>query len=413
MPRFIYKARDAQNKLVTGSMDEENVGKIIAKLAEKNLTPVSIEEPSFDGTSKSQTFLDKLKSGFDTFQNRVPYKDVVFFTRQLATMLSAGVAIAKALNKLAEAQKPVFKKIINTIEDDISSGFTFADAVARHPGAFNSMYISVSRSGEVTGSLDRVLGELADYMENVEAMRAKVKGAMRYPTFILGFVSLMLIGIMWKLVPTFEGMYSSMGATLPAPTLILITISHFVKNFFPLIILAIILGVVLFKVGMTKDKFRFVVHSYILQVPIFGMILKKNIWATFSRTMALLLECGIPILQATEIGAAVVNNMLYAKSLKEVYESLKQGVLLSNCLEKTKLFPVLITQLVATGEESGKIDALLRKASDFYEREIRVTVDSMASIIEPILIIVLGGIVGFVLIALYMPVFMLGKVIGG
>jgi type IV pilus assembly protein PilC len=328
-------------------------------------------------------------------------------------MRSGGVAIARALGRLAENQKPVFKKIIHSVSDDISAGFSFADAIAKHPGAFNNMYIFVSRSGEMTGALDRVLEELATYMENVEAMRAKVKGAMRYPTFILGFVTLMTIGIMWKLVPTFENLYSGMGATLPVPTQILISASNFVQSYLPLIIIGIIALIVLFKVAMTKDGFVLFVDKYILIIPIFGMILKKNIWANFSRTMALLLECGIPILQATEIGAAIVGNKLYANSLRTVHDNLKQGDLLSTSLEKTKLFPVLVTQLVATGEESGKIDQLLRKAADFYEREIRITVDSLASIIEPMLIILLGGGVGGMLIALYLPIFNIGAAIGG
>jgi type IV pilus assembly protein PilC len=236
---------------------------------------------------------------------------------------------------------------------------------------------------------------------------------MRYPMFIGGFVTIMVTGIMWKLVPIFEGMYGSMGAKLPMPTQILIFISHLIRDNFLLVAACVILIVVGYMVAMTLDSFKAFVHRYILYVPVFGMIMKKNIWATFSRTMALLMHSGTPILQATEIAGAVVGNKVYAESLSAVYENLRTGMLLSQALKETKIYPILITQLVSTGEESGKVDVLLRKAADFYEREIKVTVDSLAAIIEPFLIIILGGIVGGILIGLYLPVFSIGKAISG
>ncbi len=409
MPRYFYKAKKADGELVTGYTAGVSSEEVSEKMGSKGLTVIKIEELGFDGKRKNESFMEKFSAGFKKMQTKVPYKDVVFFTRQLATMISGGVSLSRALSQLALNEKPIFKKIILQIADDISSGHTFADSIARHPGAFNQMYISVSHSGEISGSLDRVLEELATYMENTEAMRAKVKGAMRYPTFILSFVVLLTIGIMWKLVPVFQNMYAGMGAGLPLPTLILVNVSEFVQSYLLMIILFIIASIIAFKIAMTKDAFKYQVHKYVLYTPVFGLIMKKNIWAVFSRTMALLLECGIPILQAVEIGGAVVGNMVYAEAIKNVHENLKKGELLSTSLERTKIFPVLVSQLVMTGEESGKIDQLLRKVAGFYDREINVTVDSLASILEPFLIIILGGIVGSILVALYMPIFSIGK----
>lgn len=412
MPRFEYKVRDAKNRILTGVMDGSSVDDIVDKLDEKKLSPLSIEELNFDGTRKNQTFFQKLNDNFQQSRKRVPYKDIVFFTRQLATMLDGGVPLARALEQLARSERPVLKKIINQIAEDISIGNTFSDAIARHPSVFNNMFVAIVHSGEVSGSLNEVLDQLASHLENVEALKSKVKAAMRYPMAIGCFVVLLIIGIMWKLVPMFESIYSNFGARLPGPTLILINCSHFVRSQFLLIAVMIVLLIIAFRIAMTNDSFRLFVHTYILKFPIFGGILKKNILSSFCRTMALLMDSGTPILQAVEIAAAVVNNKLYAESLREVYAKLRQGEQLSAALEFTGRFPALITQLVATGEESGRVDDLLRKAAEFYEREIRNVVDSLASIIEPFLIIILGTIVGAILIALYFPIFMVGKLIG-
>lgn len=409
MPKYLYKIRDDQDRLLTGTIDGGSVDEVVDQLSEKNYIPITIEELNFDGSKKNETFFEKLNTGLLKFQNKVPYKDVVFFTRQLATMVEAGVPLAQALTQLSEAEKPVFKKIILAVATDISTGSTFSDAIGRHPGAFNNMYVSVIRSGEIAGSLDKVLDQMATYMENVQALKQKVKGAMRYPLFIAGFVTILVIAILWKLVPVFENMYAGFSAELPRPTQILINISHIIQHHFLIVFGAIILLIVLFRMAMTNNSFKSFIHKYILIFPVFGAILKKNIWSTFCRTMALLMDSGTPILQAIEISGAVVNNKLYAKSLEIVYNKLRTGEILSKSLKDTGVFPILITQLTATGEESGKVDELLRKAAEFYEREIRVTVDSLAAIIEPFLIIILGGIVGSILIALYFPIFSLGK----
>ncbi|MBN1128525.1 MAG: type II secretion system F family protein, partial [Chitinispirillaceae bacterium] len=366
---------------------------------------------NFDGSRRNQSLADKFKEGFARSSNKVPFKEVVFFTRQLATMVEAGVPLVKALEQLAIAEKPLFKKIISTIAEDISRGNTFSDSVARHPGAFNNLFVSVCHAGEIAGALDKVLDQLATYMEYSEAMRAKVVSAMRYPTFIFGFVALLVALILWKLVPVFAGLYSGFGASLPGPTMVLVNISNAFQHGFVWIILTVIALIVGFKIAMAQDNIKFQVHKYLLHIPVFGMIMRKNIWSVFSRTMALLMEAGTPILQATEICGAVVGNKMYSKGLEEVYSSLRRGELLSASLQKTKIFPPMIVQLVSTGEESGKVDELLRKAAEFYEREIRNTVDSLAAIIEPFLIIILGGIVGGILICLYLPVFSMGKLL--
>jgi len=411
MGKFSYKVRDREDRVLLGTMEAVTADEVLEKLNQKSLLPIVVKELTEGEARPGKSFGDTMREGFRNSRNRVPYKEVVFFTRQLATMIGQGVPLSRALDQLTKGERPVFQKIIQQVADDISTGLTLSDAVARHPGAFNPMYVAICHSGEVAGALDKVLDGMATYMENVEIMRGKVKTAMRYPIFIAGFVSLMLFGIMWKLVPTFENIYSSMGAVLPVPTQILISVSHLVRQNTILVFAAVISIIVLFKFLMTKDDFRVGFQKTILKVPVFGGILQKNIWATYCRTMALLMEAGTPILKATEIAGATVSNSYFTRKLEGIYGSLRKGELLSEALSASGLFPVLVIQLVSTGETSGRVDELLRKAAEFYERETRNVVDSLSQIIEPFLIVVLGGVVGSVLLALYMPIFSVGKYI--
>lgn len=411
MAKFSYKVRDTQNKVITGTLEGSSLDEVLEKLAERGFTPISIDEANFDGSKSGETLTDSINKFLLRLQTNVPYKDVVFFTRQLATMVNSGVSLSQALEQLATAEKPVFAKMILQISTDISMGSNFSDAIGNHPGAFDNIYVSVVRSGEMAGALDKVLEELATYMENIQAIKEKVKGAMRYPAFIAGFVVILITGILWKLVPIFEKLYGSFGAKLPMATQILINASHIITNYFPIVIGSIIAIIVGFTLALRNKKIRLIYDEYFLYFPVFGMIMRKNIWARFSRTMALLLGSNTPILAAVEVTSAVVGNTMYAASLEKVYAKLRGGEMLSDALGSTGKFPVLIKQLVATGESAGRVDELLRKAADFYEREIRVTVDSLAAIIEPFLIITLGAIVGSILIALYMPVFKMGDLL--
>ncbi|HKP98562.1 MAG TPA: type II secretion system F family protein [Fibrobacteria bacterium] len=411
MAKFSYKVRDREDRVVLGTMDGVTADEVLERLTQKDFLPIMVKELSGDEIRPRKTLSEFFREGVKNRRNKVPFRDVVFFTRQLSTMVGQGVPLSKALDQLTKGEKPVFKAIIQQIADDISTGFTLSDAVARHPGAFSPMYVAVVNSGEVAGALDKVLEGLADYMESVEIMRGKIKTAMRYPVFIGGFVSVMMLGIMWKLVPTFETIYRSMNAVLPPPTQMLIFISRLVRQNTILCFIATGLLFVLFKYLMTRDEFKIAYQKNVLRIPVFGGILQKNIWATYCRTMSLLLGAGTPILKATEIAGAAVNNRYFGKSLEGIFGSLRKGDLLSEALEASGLFPVLVVQLVATGESSGRVDELLAKAAEFYEREVRSVVDSLSSIIEPILIVTLGSIVGGILFSLYLPIFMIGKYI--
>lgn len=411
MGKFSYKVRDREDRVLLGTMEATTADEVMEKLTQKDFLPILVKELVGDELRPTKTLTERINEGLKTRRTRVGSKSVVFFTRQLATMVGQGVPLSKALEQLSRGEKPVFKKIILQVGEDLSTGFTLSDALARHPGAFSPMYVAVVHSGEVAGALDRVLDGMANYLESVEIMRGKVKTAMRYPMFIGGFVALMMFGIMTKLVPTFEEIYGSMNAVLPAPTQVLIGISHAVRNHTLLVLFGALLLVAAYLFLMTQDKFKVAFQRLILKVPVFGGILEKNIWATYCRTMSLLMGAGTPILKATEIAGATVNNRYFSKSLESIFSNLRKGDLLSEALESSKLFPVLVISLVATGEASGRVDELLAKAAEFYERELRNVVDSLSSIIEPVLIVTLGTAVGAMLFALYYPIFQIGKFI--
>ncbi|MBN1129886.1 MAG: type II secretion system F family protein [Chitinispirillaceae bacterium] len=411
MAKFAYKIKDLDNHIISGVRFGDNADEITDFLEQKTFTVLAVDELNFDGSIKGETFGKKFRAGWEKMQNRIPLKSVVFFTRQLATMIQSGVPISEALVQLAEGEKPAFRKIILQIEEDIGEGKSFSEALSRHPGAFNNMFIAVIRSGEATGALVTVLDEMATYLESMEVLRQKIVGALRYPAFIGLFVTIMVTGILWKLVPVFASMYKSFDAVLPLPTRILVNVSDIFQHYFPLVLLSAVALIAGVRALYTHPRVRFFVHTHMLKIPIYGMIIQKNIWARFCRTLALLMESGTPILQAVEITSAVVNNSLFSFHLEAVYEKIRNGEQLSKSLRETGIYSRLVTQLTATGEKSGQIDKLLVKAAEFYEREIRITVDSLSSIIEPLLIILLGCVVGGIVISLYLPIFSLGKLI--
>jgi type IV pilus assembly protein PilC len=411
MAKFSYKVRDREDRVLLGTMEAITADEVLERLTQKDFLPIMVRELEGDELRTTKSISERMSESLKQSRNQVPYKNVVFFTRQLATMIGQGVPLSRSLEQLTRGEKPVFKKIIQQVADDISSGLTLSDAVARHPGAFSPMFVAVVHSGEIAGALDKVLDGMAIYLENVEIMRGKVKTAMRYPTFIAGFVSLMLVGIMVWLVPTFERIYSSMNAVLPVPTQILIFVSRILRHNALIFLVLGVVFIIAFNFMLTLDKFKIAWQRNLLKVPVFGGILQKNIWATYCRTMSLLMGAGTPILKATEIAGATVNNRFFAKRMESIFSGLRKGDQLSEALDTSGLFPVLVIQLVATGETSGRVDELLGKAAEFYEREIRSVVDSLSSIIEPILIVTLGGVVGAILFSLYLPIIMIGKFI--
>jgi type IV pilus assembly protein PilC len=336
----------------------------------------------------------------------VKIKDVAVFSRQFATMINSGLTLIRALSILAEqTENKRLAEIVTEVRLDVEKGASLSQAIGKHPKAFNRLYVAMVRAGEVGGVLDRVLLQLADIIEKQVELKRKIKSAMTYPVAVLCLVLLIVTAMLIFVVPTFETLYSDLGGTLPLPTRILLAVSRIVTKWAPIIIIIEAAFVWGFKKWIQSETGRARWDAFKLRVPVFGKLVHKTAMTRFSRTLAVLLRSGVPILEALEITSETVNNTVVAKAVKETQEAVKRGEPIAAPLERHEIFPPMVVQMLAVGEETGQVDVMLEKVSDFYDQEIEATVDALTSLLEPLLIMVMGGAVGSMVVALYMPMF--------
>ena len=398
MGEFTYKVLDKQGQSRTGSLEADSQAVAVARLREQGWMPVTINEKKKGGLNA------ELK--IPGITNRVSLKDVAVSSRQLATMINSGLPLLRALTVLAEqTENKTLSKIWDDVRADVQVGQSFSQALQRHPKAFNQLYVAMVRAGEAGGVLDDVLLRVATTLEKQVELRNKVKSAMTYPVMVGALVFLILVAILLFVVPTFEQLYEDLGGALPLPTRILLFLSDVVQRFFPFLIV----GIVLFAIGLRQyagtEKGRGQLDKLKLKMPIFGELFRKVAMSRFSRTLGALLRSGVPVLQSLEITQETVGNAVVANALKDVHNSVREGESLARPLERHSVFPPMVVQMLAVGEETGAIDTMLDKVADFYDSEVESTVEALTSLIEPLLIAVLGGVVGGILISLYLPMF--------
>ncbi|MGC1512005.1 MAG: type II secretion system F family protein [Acidimicrobiales bacterium] len=395
---FQYKVRDREGRVLQGSLEADNHELVVNKLRQMGYTPINVERHDLSALKKDLTI-----PGFGA---RVGLKDVAIFSRQFATMINSGLSLLRALNILGDqTENPALAKILTQVRMDVEKGTSLSQALARHPKAFNRLYIAMVRAGEIGGMLDSVLLQLASTIEKQVELRRKIVSAMTYPVAVLMLVLLIVTAMLIFVVPTFEGLYADLDSPLPAPTKMLLTVSSFMTTFAPLIILAVVGLVFLFKRWIASDKGRAIWDAFKLRVPIFGKLVRKTALTRFSRTLASLLSAGVPILEALEITAETVGNAVVAKAVREVQVGVRQGESMARPLSQHAVFPPMVVQMLAVGEETGAVDTMLEKVADFYDQEIEALVDALTSLLEPLLIVVLGGVVGGMVVSLYLPMF--------
>lgn len=395
---FEYKVRDREGRVIQGSLDAENHDLVVNKLRQMGYTPINVERQEVSALKK------ELK--IPGLGSRVGLKDVAVFSRQFATMINSGLTLLRAMNILAEqTENPALAKILTQVRLDIERGSSLSQALARHPKAFNRLYIAMVRAGEIGGMLDSVLLQLASTIEKQVELRRKIISAMTYPVAVLGLVLLIVTAMLIFVVPTFESLYADLDSPLPGPTKLLLAVSSFMTTFAPVIILAEVGMVVLFKRWIASEKGRAIWDSFKLKVPVFGKLVRKTALTRFARTLSSLLRAGVPILEALEITSETVGNAVVAKAVREVQVAVRQGEPMARPLAQHAVFPPMVVQMLAVGEETGAVDTMLDKVADFYDQEIEALVDALTSLLEPLLIVVLGGVVGGMVIALYMPMF--------
>jgi type IV pilus assembly protein PilC len=417
MPVYQYEVADRRGSLSRGTAEAAEQAELITRFRERGQIVLSLSPTTAGAVTKSAD-LGPVMAGFRESYKRmssgVNLGTVLLFTGQLAAMLGGGLHLVRILTALAaESTHKVFSKILERVRDDITAGSTFADSLAQHPHVFNQLYISIVRAGEVSGSLPVVLDTLTTYLEKTDAIRRKVKGAIAYPAVILTVAILIVMFMIIKIVPIFESVYTKANAQLPLPTRVLILISSTIRSYLLVVILGVLLlGVLSYALSRTPIGRRFF-DTLKLRMPLFGSLIRKSIMARTCRTLSVLLNAGIPLIEAMETVSKVSGNSVIESAMADATQRMRDGGTIAETLRETGHFPGMITQLVATGEESGTLPTMLARAATYYEQQVDQAVATLSSLIEPVMIVVMGAIAGAVIFALYLPIFSIGQAMRG
>jgi type IV pilus assembly protein PilC len=394
---FKYQVRDRSGKLITGELAAETEAALVQRLKSMGYAPVSIEQAN-SGLQKEITI--------PGFGNRIKLKDLAIFSRQFATMINSGLSLMRALTILAgQTESKELARVTSEVRNDVEAGTALSVAMAKHPKAFPPLMVNLCRAGEIGGFLDTVLLQIAENYEAEVKLRAKIKSAMTYPVVVGCIAVLALIVMMVFVVPTFASIFKDLGTKLPAPTQMLVDISHAMKFLLPLGIVLTIVGVIVWNRVKNQERVRQVVDPLKLKVPVFGPLFQKVAIARFSRNLGTMIKSGVPILQALEIVADTTGNWTITAAVRDIQDSVRQGESLTQPLSQHEVFPPMVAQMMAVGEDTGALDTMLAKVAQFYDEEVEAATESLTAMIEPIMIAVLGGLVGAMIVCLYLPIF--------
>ena len=391
---FRYSVRDRAGRVTNGRIEGDSREAVAARLRQSGIV-LELTEDRF-------AQLNKIKFG-----TSVKTKDVTIFARQFATMINAGLSLTKCLSILgAQSESKEFREIITQLGRDVEAGQSLSEAMSKHAKVFPPIFVNMVKAGETGGVLDEVLVRVADLFEQEASLRARVKSAMTYPIAMGALVLLVLVAMMIFVVPTFEKMFADMGSKLPLPTQILVGISNAVSGWPGLVILVgAVLGAIAFKQWIATESGRFIWDGMKLRIPIVKMLVRKTAIARFTRTFGTLVAAGVPILSALDIVAETSGNEVVSRAIKKARSAVKEGETIAKPLGESPVFPSMVVQMIGVGEETGALDQMLSKVADFYDEEVSTAVDSLTSLIEPLMMATLGGVVGLIVVALYMPMF--------
>jgi type IV pilus assembly protein PilC len=401
MGEFLYKVRDTQGRIqqATGQADSSAI--LRARLTARGLDVIEINQADakFDFIKQTDAFL----GSFET----VTLKDMVVFSRQFAAMVSAGVAMLRTLIIIVEQCKnKKLRSVLDDVRTSVEGGLSLSDALAKHPQVFDKLYVSMVRAGEAGGILSEVLKRLADFLEARQKLESKVRSAMIYPTVVLIVALVVFWAMLTFVLPIFQGLFRNVGGDLPAYTQFLIFLSECMRSIW-MGVFAIVVGLVIYGVRRyyKTDVGRYQIDNLVLQMPVLGELTRKVAVARFSRTFGTLIRAGVPMLAALDVVKDTAGNAVVAKAIERVYNEVRQGGSISKPMSKTSVFPPMVVQLVAVGEETGKLDDMLSKVADFYDMEVENAVEAATSLLEPIMVVGIGGIVGSVVVGMYLPIF--------
>ena len=407
MPVYEYSALDEKGRTTRGIIDADSPISARSKLRSSQLFPVKIKESS--SKIKSQTTGG---TSLSTFLKRIRASEISTMTRQLATLMGAGITLVASLELLiTQESNPLLKKILAQIKESVNEGNSMASSLSQHAKYFSQIYINMVTAGEASGSLDLVLERLADFSENQEALKGKVIAAMVYPVIMLFIGVLALLVLVTFVVPKFTAVLEAMEKALPLPTQIVIGASNFLKSYWWLLVLIVVSIIVLFKYAKKIEKYARMWDSFKLKAPFFGPVINKMIIARFGRTLGSLLQSGVTLISALEIVRNVVNNILIAEAIDNTIDQIREGISLSEPLSKSKLFPPVVVQMIAVGEQSGELEKMLNKVADIYEQEVESQVAAMTSLLEPFMLLGMAVIVGFIAVSILLPILEMSQVV--
>jgi type IV pilus assembly protein PilC len=397
---FAYKVRDRAGNVTTGTLVADSEALVLARLREQGFTPLDVK--------RQKRGIGQIEIG----GKKVKLKEIAVFSRQFATMVNSGLPILRALAILSDqTSNKELARILGEARMDVEQGSSLSGAMAKHEKVFNDLYVAMIRAGETGGTLDATLLRLADMIEREVTLRGKIKSAMTYPVAVVCLVVLIMSAMLLFVVPQFKGIYGQLGGTLPAPTRALLFLSDAFKKLWYLFVGGAFAGRFFFRRWKRTEKGREMVDRLKLRAPVFGSLFHKTALSRFSSTLAMLMKSGVPILQALEIVSDTVNNKLIGKAITDVQLSVRDGEPIAKPLLKYPVFPPMVVQMISVGEETGQVDTMLEKIAQFYDQEVEAAVDALTSLIEPILIAIIGIAVGAAVVALYMPMFNIIKLI--
>jgi len=403
MPVYIWEYKNKAGMKIKDEIEAKDKKAALMLLARRNVKPDKIKEKPKD-IFENVAFM----------QPKVTTKDIVIFTRQLSTMIDAGLPLIQGLDILGSQQEnPTFKKMLKEIKTEVESGLTFADALKKFPKYFDKLFCNMVAAGEMGGILDDVLRRLATYMEKAEALKAKIKSALNYPVIVLAISFAVIAIIMVFVIPVFSKMFEDFGSALPMPTQIVVNMSDFLKSYFFVLVGGIVILIFALKKIRQTDKGRWVMDKMALRAPVFGPLLKKVAVAKFSRTLGTLINSGVPIIEALNVAAGTAGNKIVEYAIRDVRTSISEGRTIAQPLMESGIFPGMVVQMISVGETTGALDAMLTKIADFYDEEVDTAVEGLTSMIEPLMITFLGGFIGGIIVAMYLPIFKMAGAVGG
>ncbi len=402
MPIYSWVAETRKGRKLKGEIEAANEKIALSQLKKRNFTVKKLKEKPKD-----------LFAGIALFAPKVTNKDIVIFTRQFSTMIDAGLPLVQGLGILADqSENPTFKGILKQINRDVEGGSTLAEGMKKHPKVFDELFVNLVAAGEVGGILDIILRRLAEYIEKAEKLKSQIKGAMTYPIVVIAIAFIVIAVILIFVIPVFEDMFSSFGSALPLPTQIVVDASDFMKSNIHWCLLGLGAVVYAFKRYRASKGGKKTTDTLALKLPIFGDMLKKVAVARFTRTLGTMISSGVPILDALDIVARTAGNVVIEEIIYEVRSSIAEGQTIAEPLSENDVFPGMVVQMISVGEATGALDAMLEKIADFYDDEVDAAVEALTSMLEPLLMVFLGGSIGGLVVAMYLPIFQMAAAMG-